>query len=218
MPPIRLFSEILSRLPGVVHGFSAPAADEATHDPPCRRPRQVHGTHLVEWHEVDSEPPEADGVLCGAVGVRVGIVTADCVPVLLASRDGSRVAAVHAGWRGISAGILEAAVDRLDSADWRAALGPAAAGCCYRVGPEVLDALRPAEERVTEHEPSGHARLDLRAVALDRLSALAPAADRIETVGPCTICSHEWPSYRRQGAEAERAVAWIGRTSLSLRR
>lgn len=145
----------------------------------------------------------------------VGVVTADCVPLLLALADGSAVAAVHAGWRGIAAGIVGHAVMELrrvapaPGTGLFATMGPAAGGCCYEVGPEVIAALDPAPGRVIPSPRRGHALLDLRGVVRDRLAASAVAGESIEYAGPCTICSDAWPSYRRQGAAAGRLVAWI---------
>src|SRR5262249_46358243 len=92
--------------------------------------RQVHGTRVVtadrRW-----EPPEADGVATGPPGLVVGVVTADCVPCLLLARGRGVGAAVHAGWRGAAAGVLETAVAHLGSAfgarpgEVEACLGPA---------------------------------------------------------------------------------------------
>lgn len=139
-------------------------------------------------------------------------MTADCIPALIATADGLTVAAVHAGWRGLAAGVLEAAVRSLLASSppsgLRVALGPSASGCCYEVGPEVLLALALAARHVTP-TANGHARLDLRGVAADRLVAAGVPDGSIERVGPCTICSHDWPSYRREGRGAGRILAFV---------
>jgi len=138
-------------------------------------------------------------------------VTADCVPLLLAAGRGLAVAAVHAGWRGIAAGVVEAAVAGLariaPGAPLVAAIGPAAAGCCYEVGPEVIEAVLPGGERLSPTR-DGRARLDLRGLVLDRLIRAGLERPAIELVGPCTICSADWPSYRREGTRAGRALAF----------
>jgi copper oxidase (laccase) domain-containing protein len=74
------------------------------------------------------EPVEADAIVSAMAGLAVGIVTADCVPILVASRDGSRVGAIHAGWRGLAAGVIEAGIEAMDcdASGLAAAVGPAA--------------------------------------------------------------------------------------------
>ena len=89
------------------------------------------------------EPVEADAIVSTTPGLAVGIVTADCVPILVASRDGSRVGAIHAGWRGLAAGVIEAGIEAMDVdvSGLVAAVGPAARGCCYEVDEPVAEAL-----------------------------------------------------------------------------
>lgn len=202
-----LTSPLLSRRAGVRHGFSpAPASIAAW------RPKQVHGAAVAEPGGNGAPPVPADAAVSRAGGPAVGVVTADCVPILLAVEGGAAVAAVHAGWRGLAAGVVEATIERLRSAvpgrALVAAVGPAAGGCCYEVGLEVIAALAPAARRVAPG-PRGRPLLDLGGVTVDRLRAAGVAPDAIERVGPCTICGTGWPSYRREGDRAGRALAFI---------
>ena len=202
-----LTSPLLARRAGVPHGFCPSPASIAVW-----RPRQVHGAAVAEPGGDDAPSVPADAALSRAGGPAVGVVTADCVPILLAVEGGAAVAAVHAGWRGLSAGVVEATIERLRTAApggvLVAAVGPAAGGCCYEVGPEVVAALAPAAERVAPG-PRGRPLLDLGGVTIDRLRAAGIAPDAIDRVGPCTICSSGWPSYRRDGDRAGRALAFI---------
>jgi hypothetical protein len=196
------------RLADLRHGFARPG--EAVPDP-LWRPRQVHGARVVGAAPPGSGPEEADAVVSVEPGRPAAVVTADCAAVLLAAADGRVVAAVHAGWRGLAAGVVEQALAALRAAGadgLRAAIGPAAGACCYEVGPEVITALTPRPERVDETH-GRRPRLDLRGVVEDRLVAAGIERGRVERVGPCTICSTAWPSYRREGAAAGRLVAWI---------
>ncbi len=202
-----LTSPLLARRAGVPHGFSqAPGAI------PAWRPKQVHGAEIAEPERAGAPAVTADAALSRTGGPTVGVVTADCVPLLLAVEGGAAVAAVHAGWRGVAAGVIEAAIERLRTAApgrvLVAAVGPAAGGCCYEVGPEVIAALAAAPPRIAPG-PRGRPLLDLRGVVADRLQAAGLAADAIEQVGPCTICSAGWPSYRREGEGAGRALAFV---------
>ena len=202
-----LTSALLARRAGVRHGFS-PVLGTV----PAWRPKQVHGATVAEPAGEGAPPVPADAVLSRADGPMVGVVTADCVPLLIAAEGGVAVAAVHAGWRGLAEGVVEAAVERLRTAApgraLVAAVGPAAGGCCYEVGPDVIAALAPAAARVAPG-PRGRPLLDLRGMTVDRLLAAGLAPDSIERIGPCTICSDGWPSYRREGDRAGRALAFI---------
>jgi YfiH family protein len=160
---------------------------------------------------------DADGIVAGAPGLLVGVVTADCMPVLMLARSRRAVAAVHAGWRGAAAGVLEEAVARLvaeygvspDALE--VAMGPTVGPCCYEVGPEVLAAFRARTGDVAAGAwaASGERhRLDLRAAAS---LLLAAAGVRCTTsVGPCTACDVRYRSYRRDGPKAGRQLGFIG--------
>jgi len=178
--------------------------------------RQVHGTR-VTLAERGAEPPEADGIATRERGLALGVVTADCVPVLLLARSSSVIAAVHAGWRGAAAGVLEAALARLRAAfgveppSVEALLGPAIGPCCYRVGNEVQAAFTARTGTITAPawKPAGdRLLLDLRAAA--RLLLQAAGVRSVAAVGPCTCCTPAFASYRRDGASAGRQLSFIG--------
>ena len=197
---------------GVAHGFGLRTSPEIE----LRRPRQVHGVRVV-WARAQGELGDADAVLTRERGVRVGVITADCVPILLAA--GSAVGAVHAGWRGLAAGVIEHALAELERAEpgaaISAAIGPCIGGCCYEVDAPVLAKLRARygallDAALTPARP-GHARLALGALAQFALAraGIAPAA-----IGAaarlCTRCdAARFHSYRRDGAAAGRLAHWI---------
>jgi len=174
--------------------------------------RQVHGphVHLVrERLERGAEPLalDADGHATALHGVGAMVLTADCVPVALAG-DGA-VAMLHAGWRGLAAGVLEHGVRALRElgagAALEAAVGPCAGACCYAVGAEVHDAFG-------EQSKLGDAAsqtIDLRAIARARL--LAAGVGTVHDVRACTICDERFFSHRREGERAGRqaGVAWL---------
>jgi YfiH family protein len=154
----------------------------AADDRPLAFVRQVHGTRIVTLDGATDEAAiaEADGVVTTARGVAAIVLTADCLPVALAA-DGA-VAMLHAGWRGLADGVLEAGVRALRATGaagpLHAAIGPAAGACCYEVGDEVA-ARFPAAARHGR-------RLDLKGVAADRLRAAGVA--EVTDVGRCTMC------------------------------
>jgi YfiH family protein len=201
-------------VPGLRHGF-LPGRVEP--DRPVALPRQVHGTVVVTAGDVVDARPEADGIAVAAAGTLVGVVTADCAPILLLAPGHAVAAAVHAGWRGAAAGIVDAALAHLrrefgvEPAAVEAAVGPAIGACCYEVGPEVRAAFEARSAATTSqawHRRDGRLRLDLRAA----VGALLAAAGvrHVVTLGPCTRCSPAYASYRRDGSAAGRQVSFIG--------
>jgi YfiH family protein len=183
---------------------------------PVATVRQVHGTRVVTAAR-DRARPEADGVATRVRGLAVGIVTADCVPGLLLARRHGVVAAVHAGWRGAAAGVLEAVLAHVRSefgvepSDVEAILGPSIGPCCYRVGPEVEAAFAARTGASTSRawtRSGDRFLLDLRLA--ERLLLEATGVQSVALVGPCTACTSALASYRRDGAGAGRQLSFIG--------
>jgi hypothetical protein len=187
---------------------------------------QVHGTTVLRIRaETDiaardsatAQPPvEADGHATSLVGVGVMVLAADCLPVALGSDRA--VAVVHAGWRGLAAGVLEEGVRALrelsEDGDITAIVGPGAGPCCYEVGPEVHAALRSggghsAPDVSSTTADAGGSPIDLAALARERLHAAGVA--RVRVLGLCTICDPRFYSHRRESTRAGRqaGIAWI---------
>lgn len=163
--------------------------------------QQVHGTAVLE---ADSgATPEADALWTGEAGLACCVLTADCLPVLLCTADGTRVAAAHAGWRGLAAGVLEAAVAALNPGDQPcfAWLGPAIGPAVFEVGSEVRAAFLEGPGDGIAHcfTPSsrpGHYLADLHALARLRLERLG--VRQISAIQACTYRDDEqYFSYRR---------------------
>ena len=179
--------------------------------------RQVHGTrclHVAEPPTVKAlEGPEADGLFTELLGVGLTIWTADCVPVVLS--DGRAVAAVHCGWRGLAAGILNVLLDALASklrvkpADLHVLLGPAIGPCHYEVGHDVIERL--ATQGVPIRLWLHDRRVDLRALVRHQLIQLGVKKVHIGRVGGCTACDPKLASFRRDGPKAGRQLTVIGR-------
>jgi YfiH family protein len=153
--------------------------------------RQVHGTRVV----VDGQGiEEADGQATTAREVAAVVLVADCLPVALAGPDA--VAMVHAGWRGLAAGVLEAGVEAAGAVC--AAIGPGIGPCCYEVGDDVRAVFGTSQRT-----------LDLKAIARARLQA-AGVSD-VHDCGLCTSCDAErFFSHRRdRGVTGRQAgLAW----------
>ncbi|HET7922483.1 MAG TPA: peptidoglycan editing factor PgeF [Gammaproteobacteria bacterium] len=164
--------------------------------------RQVHGTCVARPDdEAHIEP--ADAALTRHSGRACVILTADCLPVLLCDRAGTTVAAVHCGWRSLSAGVLENTVHAMQIPGMQimAWLGPAIGPGAYEVGDEVMQAFVDHDVDATtafQHQPNGKWLCDLYALARMRLEALG--VKEIYGGGFCTLSDRErFFSYRRDG-------------------
>ena len=180
--------------------------------------RQVHGTAVVCWDKPELEgvrEPEADAAITARPGRVLAILTADCLPVVLAARDGSELGAAHAGWRGLAAGVLEATVAAMATPAERlqAWLGPAAGPQAYEIGEEVHAAFvqRDARARLAllPTRP-GHWLIDLSTLARQRL--LDAGVTAVHGGDRCTISEPEaFFSHRRDGRSGRMAtLAWMG--------
>ena len=171
--------------------------------------RQVHGARVVD---ADSRPllPEADASVARRTGTVCAVRMADCLPVLLGDVDGTVVAAAHAGWRGLAAGVIEAAVGAMQTPPARltAWLGPAIGPEAYEVGEDVRRAFTGYEHAFRGTRP-GHWLLDLYAVARQRLAQAGVA--EVHGGGYCTYRDAErFFSYRRDRApERMAALIWL---------
>lgn len=173
---------------------------------------QVHGTavHRAFAAAVPLEEPRADASVTGEPGVVLAVLTADCLPVVLAARDGSEVGVAHAGWRGLAAGVLEATVAAMHTPPARllAWLGPAAGPQAYEIGAEVRDAFvatDPGAGTAFVATRPGHWRMDLYALARRRLAAAG--VPEVHGGNRCTISEPaSFFSHRRDGRSGRLAT------------
>ena len=167
--------------------------------------RQVHGARavLLGSPDFDDEMPEADAVIGTQPGDICVVRTADCLPVLLCSRDGQQIAAVHAGWRGLAAGVIEAAIERLSypPSALLAWIGPAIAQPAFEVGDEVREqfvAQSAGAQALFIGNDRGRWQADLCALARRRLGATGVRS--VHGGGLCTFADSErFFSFRRDG-------------------
>jgi len=182
--------------------------------------RQVHGATVVSVNEDTVDAEEADGVATRARGLALGVLTADCVPILLVAPTHGVVAAVHAGWRGTVAGVTARTLDHLAAAfavppsDVYAALGPSIGGCCYETDRRVADQL---EQRwgslpgVVRERSHGKVRLDLRQANAEMLVRCSVPRAQLSRVGPCTQCAAaDFYSHRGARGRTGRQLSFIG--------
>jgi len=178
--------------------------------------RQVHGTQVQRFDLPAMEEVEADASVTSEAGVVLAILTADCLPVLFCADDGREIGGAHAGWRGLSGGVLENTLAAMRTAPDRvhAWLGPAAGPQAYEIGREVFDAFvsldAGAESAFVATRPD-HWRVDLYALARRRLQAAGMAPDRIHGGGLCTISDPQrFFSHRRDQRGGRMAsLIWI---------
>jgi YfiH family protein len=204
-------SSLLESVPDIRHSFGTAAEliPNVFQSAWAARPHktQVHSADLCEVTEPNQACGLADGLYSRSRGIPITIGHADCVPILLARRDGGMVAALHGGWRGLFAGIISAFGSRLATlgeagSEWVAAVGPAIGPCCYEVDEELTERF---ESRFA-HIPASvvhpqYRRLDLAAIAAHELQWLG--ISQVQNLSMCTQCdragdaTHRFKSYRR---------------------
>lgn len=171
---------------------------------PCapRWLQQYHGAEASNFAEITAGA-SADAIFSRQPASVCAVLTADCLPVLLVSRDGSEIAAVHAGWRGLAAGIIENTLQQLrsDNADLRAWIGPAITLPYFEVGRDVYDVFAArglADSKNFLPQPQNKWFADLPDLAR-RVLNLAGVND-VTLSGLCTYSDERWYSYRRTAA------------------
>lgn len=215
----------LGAIPGVDHGFCS------INDP--QRPadvficKQVHSASVIEWQAGQvSNTVEADGV-CTGEHHPIAVITADCLPILIASKNAEKVAAVHGGWKGLQAGIVANAIQRFAAEgiaidQLRIAIGPSIKPCCYEVSGEFITrfqadqghlwrdgqapwshvqpaALLRPDIAPPDARQTGSAWFDLSGFGVLLLQAAGVRREQIEVSEVCTYCtSPTFASYRRR--------------------
>jgi YfiH family protein len=172
------------------------------------RPKQVHGNDVLTFAGAASpSATEADAIVTSVRGVAPTVITADCLPIVIAST--SAVATVHAGWRGLESGVIAkavAALRELGGGVINAAIGPGAGVCCYEVGDDLHRRFNAGCQDFRRGD-----NLDLKAIA--RVQLMETGVARIYDTEICTICGDPELtfSYRREGADTGRqaAIAWL---------
>lgn len=173
--------------------------------------RQVHGSDVL----VHASAPHGltltdscDGHVSRIADMLLAVTVADCVPVFVVDPSKRVIGALHAGWRGAVAGILERGVGALGAEagsrpnDLLVHLGPAICGSCYEVGPEVFTALG-------QTAPGGPAPIDLRRILAERAVAAGVSPESVSISGHCTRCT-EVGFFSHRGGDRERQVGFLG--------
>jgi YfiH family protein len=183
--------------------------------------RQVHGDNIVEVKDKQlKEAGECDGMVTAESDIYLGVLTADCVPLLFVAPKQRLAAAVHAGWRGTLTGIAEKTVRlfksqyNVDADDLEVALGPSIGVCCYEVKEDVAGPLMKKWGALTTPSIAvrdGKSFVNLSRLNRDILRAAGVPGKQLFQVGPCTACSPEdFFSYRRVQSETGRQMSVVG--------
>ena len=188
---------------------------------------QVHGDQVVQVTAAAGLSIKADGLWTTDPGAAVAVTIADCLPILIANRTGTAIAAIHAGWRGTAKKIAATAVQRLRAAgiapqELGCALGPAIGPCCFKIQREVADELRtalPGQSGIAPQQEQDNAgsdttsslkwSADLWELNRTLLEGAGVPPESIDTIRRCTCCDQQLFSYRRDGDAAGRQCGII---------
>lgn len=173
---------------------------------------QVHSAQALAVNGVIARDalPKADAVVTATPGLAIGVLTADCTPVLFADPTAGVVAAAHAGWRGAAGGVLEATVREMEAlgatrTNIRAAVGPSIGVAAYEVGPDfeaALAAADPHSKAFFSHAYGDKAHFNLPAYVAGRLARIN--LTNVEMIAPCTFSNEsDFFSYRRSQRRSE---------------
>ncbi len=178
--------------------------------------RQIHSDIVRNADGLRDREEEGDALVSRVAGLRIGVRTADCVPILLLDPQTHAVAAVHAGWRGTAAEVVSKTTQRLGSdfgcnpQDLHAAIGPCIRECCYQVGAEVARQFTPFFPEWTGEVEQRN--LDLIEANVRQMTAAGLSSSHVFDSELCTACSTDRLfSYRREPENPGRMIASISR-------
>jgi hypothetical protein len=200
--------EALGLMPWLDHGFGSRHSPDWLAGRRVAALQQTHSDVVRDAAGHGGWLGEGDGLISREPGLMVAVRTADCFPVVIADPARQAVAVVHAGWRGVVAGIVVRAAEQLrasgsgsDSRDFRAAIGPGIGSCCFEVGPEVAERFG----------LQGRVKVDLAANLAEQLLRAGLARENIHQSGLCSYCrAEEFWSFRREGGAAGRMWSAAG--------
>lgn len=226
--PLILKVSLLNQFPFVIHGFGTRHFQEKEMSQLSQlnnlKPLYLKQAHSDRLHFLEAEPgfiPEGDALITSGPGLLLVVKTADCLPVLVLDPINRIIAAVHCGWRGTAARLLEKLVHFLmvsfntQPKNLFIAFGPCISRDCYEVGEEVRllfsragfslneDLFRPNPMR------SGHYYLDLRLANRNQLLMSGVQPEKIEEINLCPHCHEDLFSFRRDGARCGRLFNFI---------
>lgn len=187
-------------------------------------PKQVHGTRVIEVNAShapeDVAEIEADAIITLSSGFGVGVRTADCVPILLSSSDGKLVGAIHAGWRGVVSGVVEATFAKIAGKGYSAdqliaAVGPCIGQDAFEVGPEVVAQLCESDAQCGGFITSGagdRSYIDLKEICVMQIRLAG--VENVDKVGGCTYSNPDlYFSHRFDTGRTGRQMSCVARVT-----
>lgn len=197
----------------LVHGFGTRWSNNFGSCRNLATLHQIHSTTVVSAEGRSGCLGDGDALVENTPGRLVGVKTADCIPILMVDARQRVVAAVRAGWRGSARKIAVETVEEMQrrfstrAEDLHSAIGPGIGPCCYEVGPEVGAQFEQFSQVGDLTHPI---HVDLGQINGRQLTGCGVPAGQIYTAGLCTMCSHEFHSYRRDRSQAGRMLSVVG--------
>jgi YfiH family protein len=180
--------------------------------------RQIHSSTVWNAQGLVDRSQQGDALITNEPGLRIGVRTADCVPILLLDSRQRAVAAVHAGWRGSAVEIVRSAIEKMmldfhsNPSDLYAAIGPCIRECCYEVGAEVAQRFKPVPPETTP----GKFHLNLPEANVGQMTSVGVPRAQIFDSGLCTSCQIDmFHSFRRQPHDPGRMITMISKGDFS---
>jgi len=223
-----VLSEKLSSVDGIVHGFANRTVGTDVSEikkqfdlPKVAQLKQVHSGDVIVLSDIENhqDATEGDALVTNLRGIGIGIRTADCVPILLADRSRSFVAAVHAGWRGTYSGIVLNTVKVIESefgiapGELVAVIGPSIKSCCYEIGEDVADRFNERFQNTDLYMSEiGNTKYLLDLSKANKLMLQSVGVEEIDILDICTKCEDNFYSYRREGKGVSTQLSFIALT------
>ena len=175
------------------------------------KPKQVH-SNIVEECNQPGEIFNIDGIITTNADLVLSIQVADCIPIFLYDKRSKVIGLVHAGWKGISDGIVENCIDLLNTnisnlSDVKILLGPSIRQCCFEIGPEVAELF---DQKYMINGKGDRSHLNLQSTVIEKFIMNGISESNIIDIDECTYCSGNYHSYRKNGKKAGRMIAMMG--------
>lgn len=174
-------------------------------------PKQVHSNNVIIGTKAGNII-DTDGIITNNKDLILSIQVADCIPIYLFDKQNHNIGLVHAGWRGVTAGIIENSIERMKELDSistniKVLLGPSIRQCCFEVGLEVGKLFSNQFQKIGKDDRT---QLDLQSVVIAKLINMDIQSKNISDINECTCCSEQYHSFRRDGNKAGRMIAMMG--------
>ncbi len=174
-------------------------------------PEQIHSNNVVCCTKAGNIIG-TDGIVTNKKDLILSVQVADCIPIYLFDKQNYNIGLIHAGWRGVIAGIIENSIERMKELDSKqinieVLLGPSIRKCCFEVGLEVGKLFDGKFQIISKGDRT---HLDLQNTVIEKLINMDIQSENIIDINECTCCSDKYHSYRRDGSKAGRMIAMMG--------